>query len=126
MQNILIIGAGPAGIEAAITLTRLGYSVTLVKKENQTNTNLRNKMLLFPDFSEASTLVRWTAICLETPLLRFLIRKFFILNRKKRVGWLQTQIKNVSCRCRFSGNRIHAIWCHTQRRIWLRHLQRCD
>jgi heterodisulfide reductase subunit A len=58
MNNpILIIGAGPAGIEAAATLSKLGYLVTLLEKESKTNTNLRNKMLLFPDFSEAETLV---------------------------------------------------------------------
>jgi len=57
-NSILIIGAGPAGIESAVTLKNLGYDVTLLEKENETNTNLRNKMLLFPDFSEAETLVR--------------------------------------------------------------------
>ncbi|MCL2246473.1 MAG: FAD-dependent oxidoreductase [Lentimicrobiaceae bacterium] len=56
-NSILIIGAGPAGIEAAVILSKLGYTITLLEKENQTNTNLRNKMLLFPDFSEAQTLV---------------------------------------------------------------------
>jgi heterodisulfide reductase subunit A len=57
-KSILIIGAGPAGIEAAVTLKKLGYDVTLLEKENETNINLRNKMLLFPDFSEAETLVK--------------------------------------------------------------------
>jgi len=57
-MKIIIIGAGPAGIEAAVTLTKLGYSVILVEKESQTNINVRNKMLLFPDFSEATTLVK--------------------------------------------------------------------
>jgi len=57
-KNTLIIGAGPAGIEAAVTLKKIGYDVTLLEKENETNTNLRNKMFLFPDFSEAETLVK--------------------------------------------------------------------
>ena len=57
MQTILIIGAGPAGIEAAVALKKLGYQIMLLEKENQTNINLRNKMLLFPDFSEAETLI---------------------------------------------------------------------
>jgi len=56
-KSVLIIGAGPAGIEAAVTLKKLGYQITLFEKENETNVNLRNKMLLFPDFSEAETLV---------------------------------------------------------------------
>jgi heterodisulfide reductase subunit A len=59
MKNpILIIGAGPAGIEAAVTLSKLDYHVTLLEKESKTNTNLRNKMFLFPDFSDAETLVK--------------------------------------------------------------------
>ncbi|MDR2972053.1 MAG: FAD-dependent oxidoreductase [Bacteroidales bacterium] len=57
-MKILIIGAGAAGIEAAVTLSKLGYEITLLEKESQTNTNLRNKMLLFPDFSEAERLVK--------------------------------------------------------------------
>jgi len=56
-KTILIIGAGPAGIEAATTLKKLGYSIILLEKENETNKNLRNKMLLFPDFSVAEELV---------------------------------------------------------------------
>jgi len=57
-KKILIIGAGPAGIESAATLAKSSYSVTLLEKESQTNTNIRNKMLLFPDFSKAETLVK--------------------------------------------------------------------
>jgi heterodisulfide reductase subunit A len=57
-NNILIIGAGPAGVEAAVTLKRLGYHIMLVEKENKTNTNLHNKMFLFPDFSEAEVLIK--------------------------------------------------------------------
>jgi heterodisulfide reductase subunit A len=57
-HSILIIGAGPAGIEAAVTLKKRGYHVTLLEKESETNTNLRNKMFLFPDFSKAAELVK--------------------------------------------------------------------
>jgi heterodisulfide reductase subunit A len=57
-KSILIIGAGPAGIEAAVTLKKLGYDVMLLEKEKETNTNIRNKMLLFPDFSEAELIVK--------------------------------------------------------------------
>ena len=56
--SILIIGAGPAGIEAAATLAKLDYPVTLLEKESRPNTNLRDKMFLFPDFSEAEELVK--------------------------------------------------------------------
>ena len=57
MKSVLIIGAGPAGIEAAVTLKKMGYQITLLEKEKETNVNLRNKMLLFPDFSEAEAFV---------------------------------------------------------------------
>jgi len=57
MKSVLVIGAGPAGIESAVTLKKMGYNVTLLEKENETNINLRNKKLLFPDFSEAEILV---------------------------------------------------------------------
>jgi heterodisulfide reductase subunit A len=56
-KSILIIGAGPAGIEAASILKKLGCEITLLEKESETSTNIRNKMLLFPDFSEAEKLV---------------------------------------------------------------------
>ena len=57
-KSVLIIGAGPAGIEAAVCLKKFGYDVMLLEKENDTNINIRNKKLLFPDFSEAETLVK--------------------------------------------------------------------
>jgi len=56
-KSVLIIGAGPAGIEAAVILKKWNYDVTIFEKENETNINLRNKMLLFPDFSVAEILV---------------------------------------------------------------------
>ena len=57
MNKIAIIGAGPAGIIAAVTLSKLNYQVWLFEKEAFTNINLRNKMFLFPDFSEAKNLI---------------------------------------------------------------------
>jgi len=57
-QSVLIMGAGPAGIESAVRLKRLGYQVTLIEKENETNSNLKNKIILFPDFSESAILVK--------------------------------------------------------------------
>lgn len=55
MKNIAIIGAGPAGIEAASILAQQ-HNVTLFEKEKTPLTNIRNKALLFPDFSSADEL----------------------------------------------------------------------
>lgn len=55
MTNIAIIGAGPAGIEAASILAQYAH-VTLFEKEEHTMTNIHDKALLFPDFSAAEDL----------------------------------------------------------------------
>jgi len=91
MNNpILIIGAGPAGIEAAVTLKKRGHTVTLLEKESKTNTNLRNKMLLFPDFSEAETLVNH----IDNKLFRNGINPHFnteiVHLEQKEKGWIAT------------------------------------
>ena len=55
MKNIAIIGAGPAGIEAAAVLARQ-HQVTLFEKEEKPLCNIRDKAFLFPDFSSADEL----------------------------------------------------------------------
>ena len=55
MKNIAIIGAGPAGIEAASVLARQ-HQVTLFEKEEKPLCNIRDKAFLFPDFSSADEL----------------------------------------------------------------------
>ena len=54
-MNIAIIGAGPAGIEAASVLARQ-HQVTLFEKEEKPLCNIRDKAFLFPDFSSADEL----------------------------------------------------------------------
>ncbi len=52
-QHIIVIGAGPAGLEAAATLGAAGYPVTLLEKENHTGGKLKSLHQLFPGFRPA-------------------------------------------------------------------------
>lgn len=49
-QHIIIIGGGPAGLEAASCLGEVGYKVTVLEKEEQTGGKLRLWYKLFPGF----------------------------------------------------------------------------
>lgn len=51
--KILIIGAGPAGIEAAFRLAESDYQVCLLEKNKQIGGNIINWEKLFPDFTSA-------------------------------------------------------------------------
>lgn len=55
-MNVIIIGGGPAGCEAAYQLASEGIQVALVEKENTTGGNLNNWYQLFPDRKYASDL----------------------------------------------------------------------
>ena len=57
-MNISIIGAGPAGIEAAYTLASLGHPVTLFEKASSPLKNIADKAFLFPNFADADELVK--------------------------------------------------------------------
>lgn len=48
-NNILIIGGGPAGLEASSILSRMGYNVILAEKEKQLGGHLAKWDRLFPD-----------------------------------------------------------------------------
>ena len=61
---VAIIGGGPAGLEAACTLAENGLSVSLFEAKNEWAANLKNKFLLFPDFSPADDILN----CLTTKI----------------------------------------------------------
>lgn len=52
-KNIIVIGAGTAGIEAAVHLAEKNYQVYLFEKNKQIGGNVRNWVKLFPDFTDA-------------------------------------------------------------------------
>ena len=47
-KNIVVIGGGPAGIEASRTLDSLGYTVFLIEKEDRLGGHLARWDRLFP------------------------------------------------------------------------------
>ena len=55
-MSVIIIGAGPAGCEAAYRLARSGESVELIEKEAEIGGNLNNWYQLFPDRKQAADL----------------------------------------------------------------------
>ena len=52
-EKILIIGGGPAGLEAAYNLAINNYNVIIFEKENEIGGNIKKWVKLFPDFSNA-------------------------------------------------------------------------
>ena len=57
MKSISIIGAGPAGIEAASALAKQGMPVNLFEKSSSPLKNIADKAFLFPNFAAASDIV---------------------------------------------------------------------
>ena len=53
MRKVAIIGAGPAGIEAASVLAKQGIQVTLFEKSETPLKNIQDKAFLFPNFQAA-------------------------------------------------------------------------
>ena len=56
-QNIVIIGGGIAGLEAAKRLLRLGYSPIIVEKQNRLGGHVAGWHHLFPDMTPAQEIV---------------------------------------------------------------------
>ena len=50
MKTVSIIGAGPAGIEAAYVLAKQGVAVSLFEKSSSPLKNIADKAFLFPNF----------------------------------------------------------------------------
>ena len=67
MKQIAILGAGPAGIEAAALLASLGHPVTLYEKESQPLGNITDKAFLFPNFADAQEVAASLRSKLDNP-----------------------------------------------------------
>ena len=57
MKSVSIIGAGPAGIEAAYVLAKQGVAVSLFEKSSSPLKNIADKAFLFPNFAAATDIV---------------------------------------------------------------------
>ncbi len=59
-QSTMVVGGGPAGLQAAATLSRLGFTVTLVEKENFLGGAVarHHYQVLMPDFSSGPELLQ--------------------------------------------------------------------
>lgn len=53
-NNVIVIGAGPAGLAAAGKLTDFGFDVVLIEKQAQVGGHLNKWFKVFPDFTDAS------------------------------------------------------------------------
>lgn len=71
MKKIAVIGAGPAGIEAASLLATQGLEVVIYEKEGQPLHNLTDKAYLFPNFADAQEVSKEILAKLSTPRLTF-------------------------------------------------------
>jgi heterodisulfide reductase subunit A len=70
-KKVLIIGGGPAGIEAAFCLAGQDYHVTVIEKDNESGGNIRNWVKLFPDFSDAAEVRKVLSAKLTHPNINF-------------------------------------------------------
>src|SRR5450759_3420713 len=57
--NVIVIGGGTAGMEAAGRLAKAGYQVTLLEKEEDTGGHLNNWYHLFPDRRDGGEVIKY-------------------------------------------------------------------
>ena len=71
-HHIIIIGGGPAGLEAASCLGKAGYQVTILEKENQTGGKLLKWDKLFPEFRNSDEVLNHLSNSFKTNLPKIL------------------------------------------------------
>ena len=97
MKTISIIGAGPAGIEAASVLSKLGYTVNLFEKSSSPMKNIADKAFLFPNFAAASDIVEAMNKKLLSPnIVQHLDTDIVGLVRESGNGWKLTDARGNS------------------------------
>jgi len=88
MKTVSIIGAGPAGIEAASTLANFGITVNIFEKSASPLKNIADKAFLFPNFAEAAKLVEvMNKKLLHQNITQHLDTDIVDLRRDSQRGW---------------------------------------
>lgn len=97
-ENVVVIGGGVAGMEAARQLLLLGYNPILVERQDHLGGHVAQWNRLFPDMASAGDLVRnlWDGI---TDANIFLETRVTSVNRLKN-GYLVMLSNGVSISCR--------------------------
>lgn len=96
MKRVAIIGAGPAGIEAAAVLANRNMEVLLFEKSLNTLSNLLDKAYLFPDFSLASDRVDKLNKKLLHPNIKLCCDTEIVDIKKDGDEWKVVDSKNTS------------------------------
>lgn len=97
MKSISIIGAGPAGIEAAAILASQGMKVSLFEKSDSPLHNITDKAFLFPNFADANELAdKLNKKLLNPSISQHLATEIVSLSRDDKQGWKISDAKGQS------------------------------
>jgi 2,4-dienoyl-CoA reductase-like NADH-dependent reductase (Old Yellow Enzyme family) len=63
-RNVVIVGAGPAGMQAALTASQRGHNVTLLEKSDRIGGHVTMQAML-PGLADRAELIRWLKLQLD-------------------------------------------------------------
>lgn len=96
MKSISIIGAGPAGIEAASVLAKQGMAVNIFEKSSSPLKNIADKAFLFPNFAAANDIVELMNKKLLNPNITMHADTEIVDMRRDGEGWKLVDSKGGS------------------------------
>ncbi len=71
-KKVAVLGAGPAGLAAAITLAEMGLAVSLYEKSSEAGKKIRSNHNLFPDRISAKEVHKKLLKWLDHPMIRWI------------------------------------------------------
>lgn len=90
-KDVVVIGGGVAGMEAAGQLAEAGINVSLVEKESTTGGHLNNWYKLFPDRRNSSEVLKYLDEKIGSKNIKVLSNSSIVkLHRKKNIIYLTT------------------------------------